>query len=204
MRISTESAQDINFPLTPEWPTLTARARGAVRMTPATSCELLSQKDRNAFVKFKLTFKDGSSTFLQVGATHTTPQSWIVWMGESPRKHDLLTSVVSNELQIENTTHGWTLRSAAAQLEIDRHTAAIRISDAQGHVAWQSVGQDLFVGDVPMSFAAFKHADGFGMTFDFATCSQICGGGEQFGPTNLRGRMYDVMNSDALGVNGQQ
>jgi alpha-D-xyloside xylohydrolase len=202
MRISNEAAQDINFPLTPEWPSLTARARGAVRMTPVTACELMPSRERNSFLKFQLTFKDGTTTNLQIGALDTTPHAWMLWMGEAARKHDLLNNVMSNEITDEKTAAGWCLKSAAGSLEINRQTAAICIRDTAGQRVWSSVEKDLFVGDVPMSFAAFRHADGFGMTFDFGECQQIWGGGEQFGPNNWRGKLYDVINSDALGVNG--
>ncbi|MEN9809727.1 MAG: hypothetical protein RLZZ488_1294 [Pseudomonadota bacterium] len=202
MRLSEESAQDINFALTPEWPSLTARARGAVRMTPVTGCRLLPQRERNQFVQFELQFKDSSKSKLYIGALDTTPAAWVIWMGEQPRRHDLLNTVVSNEIRVEESRTGWTLRSAFATVDIDQSSAALCIRNSLGQCVWQSVGKDLFVGDVPMSFAAFRHADGFGMTFDFADTQQIWGGGEQFGPTNLRGRIYDVMNSDALGVNG--
>lgn len=202
MRLSEESAQDINFPLTPEWPSLTARARGAVRMIPATECRLLSQRERNSFVQFELSFKDGSKSKLQIGATTTTPSAWIIWLGDSPRPHDLLNNVVSNEVTAENSPHGWTLRSSFGTAEIQKDNCGFCFRDVLGQIVWQSAGKDLFVGDVPMSFPAFRHADGFGMTFDFSTTQNIWGGGEQFGPTNLRGRLYDVMNSDALGVNG--
>lgn len=202
MRLSEESAQDINFPLTPEWPSLTARARGAVRMTPVTDCRLLPQRERNSFVQFELTFKDATKTKLQIGALNTTPMAWVMWMGDAARPHDLLSSVVSHEVKAEASPRGWTLRSEFGTVDVDQKTAALCIRDGVGQTVWQSVEKDLFVGDVPMSFPAFKHADGYGMTFDFGTIQQIWGGGEQFGPTNLRGRLYDVMNSDALGVNG--
>jgi alpha-D-xyloside xylohydrolase len=202
MRLSIEFAQDQNPPLVPEWPTLTARARGATRMVAASACEPVTSSDLNSFTAFRVTFLDGTQTLIRFGLLAANPQAWMIWLGEKPRTHDTLSETRCAAIQIEENAEGWCLRSAFSSLNIKRETGALQILNSQGQSLWQSVDKDFFVGDVPMNFALFKHADGFGMTFDFATCQQIWGGGEQFGSTNLRGRVYDVMNSDALGVNG--
>jgi len=203
MRINEEMAADINFPLTPEWPSLTARARGAVRHTAAVQCESLGKQDSRNFSLFKLTFKDGSEAQLRIGALDTSPAAWMIWIGESTREHDLLSATMSNKIHIVADTNDWILKSTAGTLRLNKTQPSLSISTPTGTQSWNSCGLDLFVGDVPMSFALFKHADGFGCSFDMGDCKYIMGGGEQFGGTNLRGRLYDVMNSDALGVNGQ-
>ncbi|NBO37431.1 hypothetical protein EBU99_02480 [bacterium] len=202
MRISNEVANDINFALTPEWPSLTARARGAVRHIPVEACEFIGTKDKFGFALFNLKFKDGSSSALRIGALDCTPAAWVIWMGDTPRTHDLLSSTASHHIEISSGKNSWILSSAAGQLEIKANNAAMQMRNTRGEPTWNSVGLDLFVGDVPMSFAIFKHADGFGLSLDMGECQQIVGGGEQFGGMNLRGRIFDVMNSDALGVNG--
>lgn len=202
MRLNEEMSADINFPLTPEWPSLTARARGAVRHTAAVSCEFLGSKDRSNCALFKLTFKDGTQTQLRIGALDTTPAAWVLWMGEPQREHDLLSNVVSHEIHVNAQDHEWVLKAAAGTMRLSKTHPGFTVCDAMGNPTWKTCGPDLFVGDVPMSFAFFKHADGFGCSLDMGEAKHIVGGGEQFGGINLRGRIYDVMNSDALGVNG--
>jgi alpha-D-xyloside xylohydrolase len=202
MRLNDEVASDINFALTPEWPSLTARARGAFRQIAAVECESLNTIDRSGFALFNLKFKDGSNSSLRIGALDTTPSAWVLWMGDAPREHDLLSNTASNEIKISFESDNWLLRSPAGMLKIGKSNPLISIFNSAGVRSWQSAGLDLFVGDVPMSFAFFKHADGYGCSLDMGESQYIFGGGEQFGATNLRGRVYDVMNSDALGVNG--
>jgi alpha-D-xyloside xylohydrolase len=202
MRLNEETSADINFALTPEWPSLTARARGATHMSAATKIESAAQTDRSGFSVFNIFFKDGSKTTLRIGALDTTPAAWVIWMGDAPRPHDLLNSTVSHQIQTQSEKDGWLLSSAAGTLDLNGAKPALTLRTPAGQNAWRSVGLDLFVGDVPMSFAFFKHASGFGLSLDMGECRHILGGGEQFGGIDLRGRVYDVMNSDALGVNG--
>lgn len=202
MRINEEFSADINIPLTPEWPTLTARARGAVNQIAATRCTAVNQSDRYGYALFNLTFNDGTTTSLRIGALDTTPAAWVFWMGGEAREHDLLKNTMSHEIRVSHQSDVWYLESAAGYLHLNELNPSIKIYDRNRNLIWQSNGPDLFVGDVPMSFAFYKHANGFGCSLDMGACKTIVGGGEQFGGINLRGRIYDVMNSDALGVNG--
>lgn len=71
------------------------------------------------------------------------------------------------------------------------------------HASWRTVGLDINVGDARQSFALFRHARGFGMSFELQATEQVYGGGEEFGPLGKVGRTLDFHNADSLGVNGQ-
>ena len=203
MRVNNEISSELNLALTPEWSSLTARARGAALQARAVKCEAIQEQHSKNYQTFRLTFSDGSCTHLCVGFMNTNPKGWLIWMGEPPRAHDLLNNVVSHETRLSHTDNLWMIESDAGKIHINDTAASFEIFNAIGHSIYSSAQTDLLVGDVTVSFAFFKHADGFGMSIDGSGQKLIMGGGEQFGQTNLVGRVYDVLNSDALGVNGQ-
>lgn len=202
MRTNNELSSDLNVPLTPEWPSLTARARGSTLMSPAIKCEALNEKNSRNYRSFELTFKDGSHTKLHMGVMNSNPSSWLIWMGDLPRSHDLFNSVVSNSTQLTQVSGHWIISSEMGVIQLSTSADSLTICDTLGNSIYRSCPSDLLVGDVPVSFPFFKHSDGFGMSLDGGSLKHVVGGGEQFGQLNLVGRVYDVMNSDALGVNG--
>lgn len=203
MRVNDEFASDLNFPLTPEWPTLTARARGATLQCPAVRCESLQTRDSKNYQMFHLNFKDGTQTELRIGVMNTNPKAWLLWIGAAARSHDLLNNVVSHETHLSHSGSHWIVEAEGGQFHLSESGDSFSVYDAQGSLIYGSTQADLLVGDVSVSCAFFKHADGYGVSLDGGVQKHIMGGGEQFGQTNLLGRVYDVINSDALGVNGQ-
>lgn len=202
MRLTDEYASELNPALTPEWPTLTARARGAVAQCPVVGCQALKALDERNGQLFELTFKDGSRTTLHVGVMLTNPTAWYLWLGGSARPHDQLNQVVSNATSLSEYDDVWLVDSDAGQFQISKKGDFFLIRDPEGRAVYESPKQDLLVGDVQVSFAFFKHRDGFGCTLDGGRHPCVMGGGEQFGQLNMLGRTYDAINSDALGVNG--
>ncbi|MEY2987163.1 MAG: hypothetical protein RJB13_684 [Pseudomonadota bacterium] len=202
MRFNNELSSELNLALTPEWSSLTARARGAALQLRAVKCEALKEMHPKNYQVFQLTFIDGTCANLYIGVMNTNPSGWLFWMGEAARPHDLLNTVVSHSTQLLRNSDFWIIESDAGKIQMSDTAESFAIFDVEGNPIYSSAQTDLLVGDVPVSFAFFKHASGFGVSIDGGGQKQIMGGGEQFGQTNLLGRVYDVMNSDALGVNG--
>jgi len=203
MRVNNEFSSELNLALTPEWSSLTARARGAALQSRAVRCEALHERSSKNYQTFRLTFADGTHANLYLGVMNTRTLGWLLWLGEPPRAHDLLNTVMSHSTQLSQTDHGFRVDSEAGQFQISDTADSFSVIDSNGNTLYSSAQTDLLVGDVPVSFAFFKHTDGFGVSLDGGCQKHIMGGGERFGQTNLLGRVYDVLNSDALGVNGQ-
>ena len=203
MRITEELAGDLNLLLTPEWPSLTARAKGAVNQIPAIHWRLVEHSMAPGYVQFEVTFKDQSKSNLFFGCGKPSMGSWMIWVGKVGRKHDLLSNYPLGEITVSTGQRSWELKSTFGTLSVDQHSGGFSAFNLMDRLVWSGANLDLIVGDVPMSHTLFKHADGFGISLDMDESHFIFGGGEQFGAMNWRGRVYDVMNSDALGVNGQ-
>jgi len=202
MRLRDDYASDVLVPLVPEWASLTARARGAPHKTPTVSCTHKKFSPSTSYETFELVFKDQSRATLKWGCLSAHSKAWLLWLGDGPRDHDLLTEEHLEGLTVTEQESSYLLRSSQGQLTISKKDGSFQILDAHNLPIWNTVGADLLVGDVPMNFGIFRHKDGFGVSLDMGTTKHILGGGEQFGAMNLQGRVYDVMNSDALGVNG--
>ncbi len=202
MRIRDDYASDVLVPLVPEWPSLTARARGAPGKTPVLSCTRKKSSQSNSYETFELVFKDQSRALLKWGCLSAHSKAWVLWLGDGPRDHDLLNHENSETLALTELESSYLLKSSKGQLRISKKDGSFQILDSRDIPIWTTVGPDLLVGDVPMNYGIFRHQDGFGISLDMGTTKHILGGGEQFGSINLQGRVYDIMNSDALGVNG--
>lgn len=203
MRIANELAGDLNLQLTPEWPSLTARAKGAVYQIPATNWRQSETSKAPGFVQFEVTFKDDSKASVFFGRGKSKLGSWVIWVGGVGRKHDLLSDYPLDPVQVISANDSWEIKSSTGSLFIDRSQGTFFAADLSGKMIWSGANRDLLVGDVSVSPTLFKHSDGFGVSLDFDESHFVFGGGEQFSNLNWRGRVYDVMNSDALGVNGQ-
>lgn len=214
MRLRNDYASDVNPPLVPEWPSLTARARGAPGKNPARGLRRLEPSSGSSSShngeRFEVTFMDQSLATLKIN--FSSLGGWMLWLGGEPRAHDLLMSEKTETLSLAKEGKRYVIKPSRFQgkegstykgfLSLSEENGSLEIYDSNGELIWRSVGVDLLVGDVSMNFPMFRHGDGFGMSLDMGEERHIVGGGEQFGATNLQGRIYDVMNSDALGVGG--
>ena len=206
LRISDLVAADLNPALLPEACSLTSRAQNPAGQIAATRLELLAATPHE--IQFRTHFVDGSHDILRVFALDVKEGGWVLHLGgRSP--HDLFFDAQLDDIQIEAGTAYCVLRCQAQTLRIglapvqfffDHETAT---SHGRGSAKVQSPGADLNVGNVIMSHALFRHADGFGISLGLKSGEVLYGGGEDFGSMIKNGRIFDVYNSDALGVNGQ-
>ena len=192
----------------PYWSSLDARARSAVELDVFRSLELLSCSGAQAFCQLRT--DDGSATPLVIEAI--SKDEWLFTLGTDDAPHDLqlircpAIGLVTGALQPNGTI---LLSAEASELRVLLDPQSTQWCLFRGDSSCDlpphcgSVTDDLNVGSICQSFPFFSHASGYGVSMYLGFQEHLVGGGENFGSVEKRGRVIDILNTDALGTNGQ-
>jgi alpha-D-xyloside xylohydrolase len=194
-----QRTSDLQPSLVPEVTSLTYRARSPEAQIPALAIRFLKTEQHKA--AFEVSFADGERGLLHVQALEIEEGGWLLQLGESS-PHDLKVDAAISALRCEAGERQCVLIAGDCKLTVGLENPFLTF-EKMGKSSLASPGVDLNVGDAKMSFPLFKHTGGFGVSFAIAHQEIVYGGGEDFGSLAKNGRIYDIYNSDALGVNGQ-
>lgn len=194
-----QNITDLNPRLVPQVTSLTYRAQSPEGMIEATHIEFVGSDGKASH--FEISFADESKARLSLKVFNATDGVWHVQMGQ-PHVHDVAPACALATHESTLTEEVCVLSHGETQVWLGLRTPFLCIRST-GREILASPGLDLNVGNALMSFPFFKHAQGFGMSFGMHHQECFFGGGEDFGSVIKNGRIYDIYNSDALGVNGQ-
>ncbi|MFM7199955.1 MAG: TIM-barrel domain-containing protein [Myxococcota bacterium] len=171
---------------------------------------------------FRVYFRSGQVGWLHVQALQSVgePQpAWHIVLAEdpepgqptAPEEHELRCEATVLPITLQPLDGGLECRVGCTRLEVGLEPPSLRLyartpaaeDDAEELCCFETVLSDLNVGNHPQSFGFFRHDRGMGLGFGLEHGVQVYGGGGDFGGISKNGQVYDVLNSDALGVNGR-
>jgi alpha-D-xyloside xylohydrolase len=184
---------------------------GLATLTASAAIPLRARFPSGAGVDVSLTALDGEAFLLEIGAgpwpltdalPRPTPPEALRWRAEDART--FACGATRFRLGPDDVAPG--RGGVPAQFSFLRALEALTHAlDDTPLLA--SVGEDYNVGNVPMRFPLFRyrdaHVEGYGVSLGLSHGDVIYGAGEDFGSLAKNGRVFDFINADALGVNGE-
>lgn len=198
----------------PHISSLTARAHAPTEAEGALSLEADCSNKNSASLRFKVKFPSGQEAPLEL--TALGGEAFLLSFGNDTRAQ---ASLAAPKQAPQWTPSG--TRSTCDSLFFA--TGPNDVRPGQGGVPAQfgferatgavlkTVGEDYNVGNIPLRFPLFRYKgtqgspnEGLGIAFGLTHGEQLYGAGEDFGPLLKNGRLFDFVNADALGVNGEE